>query len=55
MLVRCVSATPYTRQTDAQGTSDLRETLKDLQYETKKGEVEDMIWEVDETLGNAVS
>jgi len=44
-----------TRQTDARGTSDLRETLKDLQYETKKGEIEDMIWEVDETLSNAVS
>ena len=49
------ASAPYTRQTDARGTSDLRETLKDLQYETKKGEIEDMIWEVDEGLNNTVS
>ena len=35
--------------------SDLRETMKGFEYEPKKGELEDMIWEVDETMDKTVS
>ena len=35
--------------------SDLRETLKGFDYEPKKGELEDMIWEVDETMDKHIS